>query len=80
MGYKVVLRLTIGLQTWTSTSDSPQPPHRKINRRNQHNHYDKRIAVAGVDFDLDGISLDAMDGGGINPGKHGGVMGETRRE
>lgn len=34
------------------------------------NYYDDGVAVAGVDFDLDGIGFDAINCGGTYLGQH----------
>ena len=45
------------------------------NRRNRHNYYDDCVAVAGVDFHLDRISFDAIDGRRTDLGQHGESYG-----
>ena len=39
---------------------------------------DQRVAIAGVDFDFDGISLDAIDRGGTDFGEHERKSREAR--
>ncbi len=51
--------------------------HRRIRQSDDH---DVGIAVGGVDLDLDFVSIDAEDGGGVDPGEHDARLAEDFAE
>ena len=51
--------------------------YRRIRQTNDHN---VRIAIGGINLDLDFVSVDAEDGGGVDPGEHDARLAEDSAE